>query len=91
MVEEFVEGLEVCWLRNESIDLEIRGQRLTIVGVIYQHDIAADSEALREVMKSTDGLTFQLLVYHSPDIAQDASTAGILMVVKSACLSMAQW
>jgi uncharacterized protein len=77
MVQEFVEGLEVRWLCNESIDLVIRGQRLTIVGITCQHDIAADSEALRMVMKNTDGSNFRLLAYHSPDIAPDASAAGV--------------
>jgi uncharacterized protein len=77
MVQEFVEGFEVRWLRKESIDVEIRGYRLTIVAVTCQHDSAADGEALCEVMESTDGLTFRLLTYHSPDIAQDASAADV--------------
>lgn len=77
MVQEFVEGLDIRWLRNQSEDLDIRGQKVTIIGVTCQHNIEADSKVLMEVANDIETSNCRLLIYHSPDIAPQASEQGI--------------
>jgi uncharacterized protein len=77
MVQEFVGGLDIRWLQNESVDLDIRGQHLTIIGVTCRHHIEGDSRDLRHIASNTSSDIFRLLLYHSPDLAPNAGAVGI--------------
>ena len=69
------------WMRDESVKVEVRGQRLTIIGVTCVHYIHDDALSMREAVQHTPSDRFRLLVFHSPDIAPQAAEAGVDLYV----------
>jgi uncharacterized protein len=76
-VARFVEGLDICWLRNESVVLDVRGQRLSVIGVTCTHQIDPDAGKLDEVFAVMRSPIFDILLYHSPDLAPHAMNLDI--------------
>jgi uncharacterized protein len=78
LVAQFVEGLDIRWLRNEIVEVVVRGQRIRVIGITCTHQVEPDSSMLAEVLStSSNAANFSLLVYHSPDLAPIVNTWGI--------------
>jgi predicted MPP superfamily phosphohydrolase len=81
MVAEFVKGTAVRWLRDEVAEAEIRGQKLAIIGVTCAHNIEDDAQRMCHLAMQVPPDRFKFLLFHSPDIASQASQAGINLYV----------
>lgn len=81
MVAEFVKGTSVRWLRDEMVEVESGGQKLAIIGVTCAHNIEDDAQRMRSLAMQVAHDRFKLLLFHSPDIAPQASQAGINLYV----------
>ncbi len=78
---ELIKDLPVRWLNNESVDLHMDGQPFRVSGAFCTHRPFRDSPALPSLTAGADG-QFHILLYHSPDLAPEASQAGFdLMLV----------
>jgi predicted MPP superfamily phosphohydrolase len=80
-IRQFIAGTGVRWLQDEIIDLEIRGQRLSLLGVTCVHNIQHDAARTRQLVEQTPDDRFRLLLIHAPDIAPEASEMGIDLYV----------
>jgi predicted MPP superfamily phosphohydrolase len=69
-------GLQVHLLQNEVQRLEFQGKELYLVGIQYQEH-NRDVQALEEAIRQVPGSAFTILLYHTPDLIQPASQAGI--------------
>jgi hypothetical protein len=76
-MERLMAGTPVTWLEQEAVTLDVRGQRLTLVGVACSHRHAQDAERLAQAMENTPQDTFTLLLYHSPDLIEEAAAHEI--------------
>lgn len=72
-----IEGTGVTWLEQEVITLDIRGQRLALVGVACSHQTATDAAHLSEAMGRAPAGEFTLLLFHSPDLIVEAADLGV--------------
>jgi predicted MPP superfamily phosphohydrolase len=72
-----VEGTDIVWLEGEAVTVEVRGQRITLVGVPCSHDRRADAPQLLHAMEGVADDDFTLLLYHSPDLIYEAAELGI--------------
>ncbi|MEJ2209854.1 MAG: hypothetical protein P8129_12550 [Anaerolineae bacterium] len=72
-----IEGTDITWLEQESRTIEIRGQRLTLVGVACSHEMAIDTARLSAAMEAVPAQGFTLLLFHSPDLILDAAEQGV--------------
>ncbi|MFO7696482.1 MAG: metallophosphoesterase [Anaerolineae bacterium] len=71
-----VEETGVTWLEQETKSLDIRGQKVTLVGIACSHDLELDAARLDQALNSAPGAardTFTLLLYHSPDLIREAA------------------
>ena len=81
-----VEGTDVVWLEQEAVTVNVRGQRVTLVGVACSHRWKLDAARLAQAMADADVGTmadadvgsvpadaFTLLLYHSPDLIREAA------------------
>ncbi|MCX7681922.1 MAG: metallophosphoesterase [Anaerolineae bacterium] len=69
-----VEGTGVRWLEQEAVTVEVRGQRVTLVGVACSHKQWRDTARLAEAMKGLPADAFTILLYHSPDLIHEVAT-----------------
>jgi predicted MPP superfamily phosphohydrolase len=67
-----IEGTDVTWLEQESVTLDVRGQRLTLVGVACSHRLAQDRARLAQALARAPDDTMTVLLYHSPDLIEAA-------------------
>jgi predicted MPP superfamily phosphohydrolase len=72
-----VEGTQVHWLENEHIALELNGQRITLVGVATSHQLSIDGPRLDQAMAGVPPDAFTILLYHSPDLIEQAAAYDI--------------
>jgi predicted MPP superfamily phosphohydrolase len=72
-----VEGTGVVWLEQEARTVEVRGQKVTLVGVACSHRQARDAARLERAMQGVSPEAFTLLLYHSPDLIAEAAGHGI--------------
>ena len=78
LVTQFVEGLDIRWLRNEVVEVVVRGQRIRISGITCTHQVQPDSSTLTDVLSNSfASADFSLFLYHSPDLAPIVNTWGI--------------
>jgi predicted MPP superfamily phosphohydrolase len=81
-----VEGTDVVWLEQEAVTADVRGQRVTLVGVACSHKLELDAARLAQAMADVDvgkmaggdagsplAGAFTLLLYHSPDLIREAA------------------
>jgi predicted MPP superfamily phosphohydrolase len=73
-----VEGTDVVWLEQEAVTVDVRGQRVTLVGVACSHKLELDAARLAKAMADADvgsmpAGAFTLLLYHSPDLIHEAA------------------
>jgi len=57
--------------------VDVRGQRVTLVGVACSHDRTRDAPRLLEAMRGVGESEFTLLLYHSPDLIYEAAELGV--------------
>ena len=68
-----VEGTDVVWLEQEAVTVDVRGQRVTLVGVACSHRQEVDAARLDRAMESIPAGGFTLLLFHSPDLMREAA------------------
>jgi predicted MPP superfamily phosphohydrolase len=71
-----IEGTEIVWLEQEAMTVNVRGQRVTLIGVNCDHN-AKDAARLDRAMASVPEDAFTLLLFHSPDLIHGAAAHGI--------------
>jgi predicted MPP superfamily phosphohydrolase len=72
-----VEGTGVTWLEQEAVTIDVRGQQVTLAGVACSHDLERDRARLDQALADRAARAFTLLLYHSPDLVQEAADRGI--------------
>jgi predicted MPP superfamily phosphohydrolase len=72
-----IEGTHVTWLEQEAHTIDVRGQKVTLVGVACSHRPDVDAARLDEAMAGAPSDAFTLLLYHSPDLIAEAAEWGI--------------
>ena len=70
-----LKDLPVRWLQNEAVILQYEGNQIHLVGVTCTHNPHTDAPILDGLL--SDKSELQILLYHSPDLAPDASHSGI--------------
>lgn len=70
-------GTDVVWLEQEATTLHVRGQAVTLVGVACSHRQEIDAARLTQTMRGIPPGQFTLLLYHSPDLIQEAAAQGV--------------
>jgi predicted MPP superfamily phosphohydrolase len=76
-MRSLVEGTTITWLEQETAQLYIRGQEVTLVGVACSHNQELDRARLQEALTDIPPSAFTLLLYHSPDLIAEAAEAKI--------------
>jgi predicted MPP superfamily phosphohydrolase len=76
MVAGFVEGTGAIWLRDEVRVLDVRGQPIALVGLTCHHRQDVDGPRLRRLAGDLPPDALRVLLYHSPDLAQQAAELG---------------
>lgn len=80
VVEKLVAGLDnLVWLRDRAAVIEHEGKPVEIIGLNCTHRPFIDGPNLTRVLDGPGRETFRILLYHSPDLAPEASQAGIDM------------
>ncbi len=78
IVEKLVGDMaNLVWLRDASALIEHEGKHIEIVGVNCSHRPFVDGPNLARVLDDAERERFRILLYHSPDLAPEASDAGI--------------
>ena len=80
-MEWLVEGTEMVWLEQEAVTVDVRGQRVTLVGVDCRHHRERDAAKLAEAMTGVAEKDFTILLYHSPDLIYEAAGYQIDLVL----------
>lgn len=76
-MQRLLEGTEVTWLEQEAVTIDVRGQRVTLVGVACSHHQETDTRRLEETMAGIEQDAFVLLLYHSPDLIYEAAALPV--------------
>jgi predicted MPP superfamily phosphohydrolase len=76
-MEKLVAGTPIVWLEQETVTLDVRGQRIALVGVACSHARSLDSARLAQAYRGVPEDTFTLLLYHSPDLMPQAARRQI--------------
>ena len=71
-----IEGTEIVWLEQEAVTVNVRGQRVTLVGVNCDHN-DGDVARLDQAMAGIPRDAFTLLLFHSPDLIHEAAAHGV--------------
>jgi hypothetical protein len=74
---QLVQGTDLRWLENEHVLLDVRGQRVALVGVATSHRLHIDVPRLDRALAGVPDNVFILLLYHSPDLILHAAQRGI--------------
>jgi predicted MPP superfamily phosphohydrolase len=74
---QLVRGTTLRWLENEHVVLDIRGQRVALVGVATSHDLGRDVPRLDRALAGVPGDALTVLLYHSPDLVLHAAQRGV--------------
>jgi hypothetical protein len=84
-----IEGTEIVWLEQEAVTVNVRGQRVTLVGVNCDHN-SGDIARLDQAMAGIPDDAFTLLLFHSPDLIHEAAAHGVdlYLVVCQASFSL---
>jgi predicted MPP superfamily phosphohydrolase len=74
---QLVQGTDLRWLENEHVLLDVRGQRVALVGVATSHKLHIDVPRLDRALAGVPDDAFTVLLYHSPDLILHAAQRGI--------------
>jgi predicted MPP superfamily phosphohydrolase len=75
-----VQGTDVTWLEQEIETIDVRGQKVSLVGVACSHDLELDTARLDQALNGLPQAAeeaFTLLLYHSPDLILEAADRKI--------------
>ncbi len=75
VVPRLLKDLAIRWLREEKVTLEHHGQTINLIGVTCSHKPFVDAPRLAALLDHDQ--RFNLLLYHSPDLAPDAAELGL--------------
>jgi predicted MPP superfamily phosphohydrolase len=75
-LEHIFEGTTVRWLRDERVTIEHQGQAIDVIGLTCTHRPFVERPRLETLLPPARD-RFTLLLYHTPDLAPDASELGI--------------
>jgi len=78
-VARILDGLNIRWLRDETVTLDIRGQRISVSGVSVSHIIDNDAHRMQRVVKEAPADSLRVLLFHAPDVAPQAAEAGVAL------------
>lgn len=73
---KLIQGLPLTWLKDQVINLNIRGKELELMGLGCTHQPHQDFLRLINLVRDGSNGT-RILLYHSPDLAPMASTLNI--------------
>lgn len=74
---ELVAGLDMTVLEDEIVTLQINGQPLSLVGLdIHHRAIRKDIMKLKELAPRLPQDSFNILLYHTPDLMPEAAATG---------------
>lgn len=76
VIARVLDGLDIRWLKNETVTLDHQGQQINLVGVMCTHRPYVDEPHLLAALKGKLE-RFTILLYHTPDLAPEAAAAGI--------------
>ena len=81
MMAELVRDTGITWLEQEAVTVEVRGQLLTLVGVACSHEPELDAARLEQTLEGVPAGDLTVLLYHSPDLIQEASAHQVDLVL----------
>ncbi|MBN1314174.1 MAG: metallophosphoesterase [Anaerolineales bacterium] len=67
----------VHWLQNEAKTVKIHDNLFTLVGLTCSHNPETDGKLLEKILKNEPNKNPIVLIYHTPDLAPEASQAGV--------------
>ncbi len=71
---QLVEGLPLCWLKDERTTVYINGHTVDLVGLTCTHKPFEDAPRLKEVLSRNEAEAhFTILLYHTPDLAPNVA------------------
>jgi predicted MPP superfamily phosphohydrolase len=77
VVPQLLDGIaNICWLRDERVTLDCRGQPIDLVGITCTHKPPVDRARLDNILHG-DPNNLTILLYHTPDLAPEAAAQGI--------------
>ncbi|NIS81737.1 MAG: hypothetical protein GTO14_16365 [Anaerolineales bacterium] len=76
IIADILDETSVHWLRDEKVTLEHDSNRFDLIGISCTHKPFIDGPRLSSVLDEGNE-RFTVLLYHTPDLAPEASTAGI--------------
>lgn len=76
VVSKLLEGMNVRWLRGEHAIIEHEGKQIEIVGIDCTHKPFIDGPILLQSSNGTGREIFRIFLYHTPDLAPEASQLG---------------
>jgi predicted MPP superfamily phosphohydrolase len=71
-----VEPLAAHWLDNQVATVDVAGSRVQVIGLTCSHRPHLDEPVLDQLLAECEP-GFKILLYHSPDLAPNASQKGI--------------
>ncbi len=77
VVEKLLEGMNIRWLRGERAVIEHEDKKIEIIGIECTHKPFIDGPRLLQSLNGTGRETFRIFLYHTPDLAPEASQAGM--------------
>jgi predicted MPP superfamily phosphohydrolase len=78
---QLLEGTRVVWLEQEAVQVPVRGETVTLVGVACSHNMTIDSARLAEALRGVSESDLTVLLYHSPDLIPEAAEHGVDLVL----------
>ena len=76
VIAKLLEGLSIRWLKDEMVTLDDHGQPIDLIGITCTHRPSVDAPRLQQVLGGIPK-RFTILLYHTPDLAPEAASAGI--------------
>jgi predicted MPP superfamily phosphohydrolase len=70
-----VNGMPLCWLRDETIPISLHGNTFSLTGMTCSHKPFRDAPIL-ETLAGHTNRQFSIFLYHSPDLAPNAAHLG---------------
>jgi hypothetical protein len=75
LLPEIYRGLPIRFLNNEQVEIPIGEKKIRLIGLDCTHKPFLDAQSLPN--PGADPSDFTVLLYHSPDLAPQASLAGV--------------
>jgi uncharacterized protein len=72
-----VEGLDLNWLKEDCVTLQINEQEIDVIGLTCTHKPFIDGPLLEKLTAQSGG-RFTILLYHTPDLAPNAANTGVI-------------